>query len=169
MSAGGSRIPAPWRGLVDRLVAEYQAALGDDLLAIACFGSVARGQAGPESDLDLYVVTRRRVSVMLDPRLAQVRRVREGPEYRALARHGFSPAVSPIYHTVEELSAHPWILLDIAHHGIILHDPEGILGRELAAIRRRLRELGSQRIELPDGSWYWDLKPDWRPGEIVEL
>lgn len=51
----------------------------------------------------------------------------------------------------------------------MLHDPDGILARELEAIRQRLRELGSRRIELPDGSWYWDLKPDWRPGEIVEL
>lgn len=169
MSAGASRIPPPWRALIERLVAEYRAALGDDLLAIVCFGSVARGQAGPESDLDLYVVTRGRVSVLLDERLTRVRRVREGPEYQALVREGYRPDLAPLYHTKAELKAHPWILLDIAHHGIILHDPDGILGRELEAIRRRLRELGSRRIERPDGSWYWDLKPDWQPGEIVEL
>lgn len=169
MSAGVSRIPAPWRGLVERLVAEYRAALGDDLLAIACFGSVARGQPGPESDLDLYVVTRRRVSVLRDERLTRVRRVREGPEYQALVREGSRPDLAPLYHTATELKAHPWILLDIAHHGIVLHDPAGIPARELEAIRLRLRELGSRRIERPDGSWYWDLKPDWRPGEIIEL
>jgi hypothetical protein len=32
-----------------------------------------------------------------------------------------------------------------------------------------MAELGSRRIELPDGGWYWDLKPDWRPGEVVDL
>ena len=41
--------------------------------------------------------------------------------------------------------------------------------RKLAALRRRLAELGSRRIELADGSWYWDLKPDLRPGEMIEL
>ena len=45
-----------WRALADRVVAEYRAAIGDDLVAIALFGSVARGQARPDSDLDLYVV-----------------------------------------------------------------------------------------------------------------
>jgi hypothetical protein len=59
--------------------------------------------------------------------------------------------------------------LDIAHHGVVLHDPESILERELVAVRRRMAELGSRRIELPDGGWYWDLKPDWRPGEVVDL
>ncbi|MDP3768232.1 MAG: nucleotidyltransferase domain-containing protein [Dehalococcoidia bacterium] len=169
MSAGAARIPAPWRGLVERLVAEYRAALGDDLLAIACFGSVARGQAGPESDLDLYVVTRGPASVLGDSRLDRVRRTREGPEYQALTRAGYHPDLGPVYHTTAELAAHPWILLDIAHHGIVLYDPEGVLARELEAIRCRLRELGSQRIELPDGTWYWDLKPDWRPGEVFDL
>jgi predicted nucleotidyltransferase len=32
-----------WRALAERVVAEYRAALGDDLVAVALFGSVARG------------------------------------------------------------------------------------------------------------------------------
>jgi len=57
----------------------------------------------------------------------------------------------------------------ITHHGVVLYEPESILERELDAVRRRMAELSSRRIELPDGSWYWDLKPDWRPGEVVDL
>ena len=53
------RLSPEWRALADRVVAEYRAAIGDDLVAIALFGSVARGQARPDSDLDLYVVPRR--------------------------------------------------------------------------------------------------------------
>ena len=52
---------------------------------------------------------------------------------------------------------------------MILYDPASVLERELDAVRRRMAELGSTRVELPDGSWYWDLKPDWRPGEVVDL
>jgi predicted nucleotidyltransferase len=164
-----NEIAAPWRAVAERVLAEYRKAWGEDLMAVACFGSVARGEVGPTSDLDLYVVTRNRVAGLLDPRLRAVKRLRETPEYQALAREGYQPDPMPIFHTAAKLATHPWILLDIADHGVILYDPEGILARELEAVRRRLRELGSKRIERADGSWYWDLKPDWRPGETVAL
>ncbi len=162
-------MPAAWRALAERVVAEHRAVLGDDLLAVACFGSVARAEASPESDLDLYVVTRDPVASSCDPRLVGMSRLRETPEYQALAHEGYRPDPMPIFHSAAKLATHPWILLDIADHGLILYDPEGILARELEAVRGRLRDLGSRRIDRPDGSWYWDLKPDWRPGETIEL
>ena len=158
----------PFKALADRVVIEYRAALGDDLVAIALFGSVARSQARPDSDLDVYVVTRR--PSLGDPRLrAMWRRIEASPEHQALVAEGYLPTPSPVPHTVDDLRRHPWILLDIAHHGIVLYDPESLLERELDAVRRRMAQLGSRRVELPDGSWYWDLKPDWRPGEVVDL
>jgi hypothetical protein len=165
----GESIGTLWRALVDRVVGECRSALGNELVAAALFGSVARGEARPDSDLDLYVVTRTRISLLSDPRWDEVRRVRESTEHRALVAAGYRAQLALLPHSVEELRAHPWILLDITDHGMILHDPEGILGRELDAVRRRLRELGSKRIKRPDGTWYWDLKPDWRPGEVIEL
>ena len=163
-----SALSPSFKALADRVVTEYRAALGDDLVAVALFGSVARGQARPDSDLDLYVVTRR--PSLGDPRLrAMWQRLDASPEYQALVSTGYRPTPSPVPHTVDDLLRHPWILLDITHHGIILYDPESVLERELNAVRRRMAELGSRRVELPDGSWYWDLKPDWRPGEVVAL
>ena len=79
-----------WSALAGRVVAEYRAAIGDDLVAIALFGSVARGRARPDSDLDLYVVTRR-------PSLGDSRlhgtwdRIDASPEYQALVRAGTGP------------------------------------------------------------------------------
>lgn len=162
-------MPAPWRALAERVVAEYRAALEGDLLAVACFGSAARGEATPASDLDLYVVTRTQAANSVGQSVGLGTRLRDTPEYQTLVREGYRPDPMPILHTAAKLATHPWILLDIADHGVILYDPEGILARELEAVRRRLRELGSRRIERPDGTWYWDLKPDWRPGEIVAL
>ena len=157
-----------WSALVERVVAEYRDAIGDDLVAMALFGSVARGEARPDSDLDLYVVTRR--PILGDSRLpAMWGRIDASREYQALVAVGYRPTLSPVPHTVDDLAGHPWILLDIAHHGLVVYDPEAALERELAAVRRRMAELGSQRIALSDGSWYWDLKPDWRPGEVVDL
>ena len=163
-----SSLSRAFQALADRVVAEYRGALGDDLVAIALFGSVARGQARPDSDLDLYVVTRR--PILGDPRLrAMWSRIETGPEYQALVAAGYRPTPSAVPHTVDELRRHSWILLDITHHGIVLYDPMSVLERELNAVRRRMAELGSRRVELADGSWYWDIKPDWRPGEVVDL
>ena len=83
-----------WGALADRVVVEYRAAIGDDLVAIALFGSVARGQARSDSDLDLYVVTQR-------PSLGDARlqgmwgRIDASPEYQALVRAGYQPTPSP--------------------------------------------------------------------------
>ena len=40
-----SPLGTEWKAPADRVVAGYRAAIGDDLVAIALFGSVARGQA----------------------------------------------------------------------------------------------------------------------------
>lgn len=51
----------------------------------------------------------------------------------------------------------------------ILHDRGGFFATVLAGLRERLRELGARRVFLEDGSCYWDLKPDYRFGEIFEI
>jgi len=38
----------------------------------------------------------------------------------------------------------------------------------LERVRERLRELGAQRKQ-PGTVRYWDLKPDFRPGEVIEI
>jgi len=35
--------------------------------------------------------------------------------------------------------------------------------------KERLKVLGSKRIQLKDGTWYWDIKPDLEFGEIFTL
>jgi hypothetical protein len=52
---------------------------------------------------------------------------------------------------------------------ILLFDRDGFFESVLDELRARMRALGSRRVMLPDGSWYWDLKPDFRFGEVVEL
>jgi len=39
----------------------------------------------------------------------------------------------------------------------------------LRRLSERLKELGSRRVYLPDGSWYWILKPTIKRGEILEI
>ena len=54
-----------------------------------------------------------------------------------------------MFRSEEALADTPWLLLGVCDHGIILFDPREFLARKLAS----LRELGSRRMELADGSW----------------
>jgi hypothetical protein len=65
----------------------------------------------------------------------------------------------------EEARYHSPLYLDIVEDGILILDRGGLVAAVLAA----MRALGSRRVHLPDGSWYWDLKPDFRFGEVVEI
>ena len=52
---------------------------------------------------------------------------------------------------------------------VLILDRGSLFEDVLAGMRERMRELGSRRVHLPDGSWYWDLKPDFRWGDVVEI
>jgi hypothetical protein len=158
-----------YKGYLDLLLRKIKGAFGDDfLLSFALFGSVARGEARPDSDIDLLIVhkevdfnpMRRFVDLVLE--------LQRSEEYERLKRIGLHPDPYPIFMTKKELWEHPLILLDVLDHGIIIYDT-GVLKRRLDALKKRLEELGSKKILLEDGSWYWDLKPDWKPGEVIKL
>ena len=88
--------------------------------------------------------------------------------FDAARRAGLHPELSPVFKTRAELARGTPLLLDMTEDARILHDPDGCLADALQRVRRRLRELGSRRVWRGD-YWYWDLKPDYRPGEIFEL
>ena len=158
-----------YRVFLDLLLERLKQEFGEQtILAVALFGSVARGEARPDSDIDLLVVyekggfnpTRKFVSTLFV--------LRESSEYRELRRKGLKPDPYPVFLTREELWESPLILLDVLDHGIILYDT-GILQERLEALKHRLAELGARKVVLEDGRWYWDLKPDWKPGEVIKL
>ena len=155
--------------LIDALLAEVRAELGDRLTAVALYGSVARGEARPWSDIDLFVVHRGSREGVAEAFLSAKLHLRQQPVTADLRSRGIPIAPIALYRSEEELADTPWLLLDVSHHGIILFDPRHVLRRKLERLRSRLEELGSRRIERADGSWYWDLKPDLRPGEVVSL
>lgn len=145
---------------------------GDSLLAIVLYGSVARGAAAQTSDIDLLIVQREPSSSYFE-RLAPVldaeRALRESEAFLLLARQGLSPSVSPLLLSEEEGRENRYIFLDMLDEGIVLFEREGYFTSRMGALRRKLKELGGRRVILPDGSWYWDLKPDLVLGEIFEL
>lgn len=154
--------PVPQRELrapLRRTVAGLWKLLGDDLLAVVLFGSAARGRAGPESDLDLLVVARN-----------FSRRYGERVEALLPAKAGFQgPPVQFYPLRPEEVGEMRPLFLDILHEGRALFERGGFATRWMERMRSRLARAGCRRVELSDGTWFWDLKPDYRPGEVVEL
>ncbi len=142
---------------------------GDDLLAVAVYGSVGRGMPRPDSDVDLLIVAEG-----LPAR--HTLRVRDfGIVEKALAAGleaaeaaGLHPELSPILMTRADLARGSMLLLDMTEDARILYDPQGCLAAALERLRGRLRELGSRRIWLGN-AWYWDLKPDYKPGDVFDL
>ena len=143
----------------------------DSVAGLVLFGSYARGDEGPQSDLDVLVVLREtslRRAQRYDavaPAMGDLRRTDAWARWRTLGR---GPELSPLVLTMEECRQLPPILLDIASEGILLWDGGGV--RELPDdIRRRMARAGVRRVEMPDGRRYWDLRPGLLLGESVEF
>jgi hypothetical protein len=158
-----------YKVFLNLLLKELKASFGEDvILSFAVFGSVARGEARPNSDIDILIV-HKEVSFNPTGRFVDILfELKRGEEYRRLKERGLDPDPYPIFMTARELWENPHILLDLLDEGIILYDT-GLLKERLGALRRRLAELGSKKVVLENGKWYWDLKPDWKPGEVIEL
>ena len=156
------RLPVFSRDDLDRYVAHLGQRFGDRLVSIVLFGSRARGQAQPESDVDLLVVIRGL------PRNRWLRY--EG--FADLAREmsgDFAAMLALILATPEEAAnVKPYCLGMLSGHEI-LYDRNGFFAAVLERLKRRLKKLGSRRYADKDGYECWDLKPDWKPGDVVEL
>jgi len=146
--------------------------LGDELIALMLYGSVARGQARPESDVDLLIILRDACPVYyerLKPILEVQRVLKSSPEANALRQRGLAPYLSYLILSEEEARKNRYVFLDMIEEARILYDREGFFAGRLQELKERLTALGSRKVYLENGSWYWDLKPDLVLGEVFEL
>jgi predicted nucleotidyltransferase len=155
----------PFRNAIAAAAESWAAEMGERLVSVVLFGSVARREARETSDVDVIVVARGFPHSLRDRR----RPLLEGWE-KVRAERGL-PWVSwnLVTKTPEEARYHSPLYLDIVEDGVLILDRDGFFGAVLSAMRERMRVLGSRRIYLDDGTWYWDLKPDFRFGEVVEI
>jgi predicted nucleotidyltransferase len=129
--------------------------------------------AKPESDIDLLLIIRnparnyhRRLDAVLD---VQSRLHREEVFRRSMKGLGTEPSISYLVLSVKEARENRYIYLDMVDDARILHDRGRFFAQRLEELKERLRQLGSKRVWLEDGTWYWDLKPDLKPGEVFSL
>jgi predicted nucleotidyltransferase len=163
------RLLERYDALLDALLAELQAHYGRRLVACAVFGSVGRGTPRYDSDIDLLLVVR-------DLPRGRFNRVEEflpvearlEPALKAVDPGCAPIALSPVFKSPEEVEAGSPLFLDMVEDARILCDPEGFLAGYLDRLRARLAQLGARRIRRGN-AWYWELKPDLKPGEIFAL
>ncbi|MGD9897386.1 MAG: HEPN domain-containing protein [Candidatus Methylacidiphilaceae bacterium] len=138
--------------------------LGSALVSAVLFGSVARGEANPYSDIDLLLVIedlphgRFARMARLDPVAQELEGARE-----ALWRRGVYTDFSVIVLTPDEARRTRPLYLDLVEDAILLWDRDGFFAGILERLRNRLGELGSRRLHR-GRTRYWLLTPTIRPG-----
>ncbi len=164
---GLSHVPEPYRDLVEGLLEALMEILDGGLVSVVVFGSVARGEA--KEDSDVLIVAR-------DLPASRAKRVRlfESAEDKIesllerLHSQGIHCYLSPVILTPEEASRIPALFLDMVEDAVVVYDPGGFFVNLLERLSRRLRELGAERVRLGK-KWYWRLKRDYKPGEVIVI
>lgn len=155
--------------LEQALLSACQKVYGPRLVSLAVFGSVARGTARPDSDLDCLIAAERlpagrgarvREFELVDQEMA--------PALADASKLGVHTLVAPVFKTPEEALRGSVLFWDMTQEVHILFDRDAFLPTLLENVKARLEKLGARRI-VRDNTSYWDLKPDFRPGEGFEL
>jgi predicted nucleotidyltransferase len=157
--------------LLDAFIHLARQSLGDSVTSVILYGSVARGNAKPESDIDVLVILRDASSSYrkrLELFLPSLRKLRQGPLWERLEERGLSPFLALLVLSEEEAKENRYLYLDMVDEARILVDRGGFFQAKLENLRQRLGELGARKVQH-EGGWYWDLKPDLKAGETLIL
>jgi len=76
--------------------------------------------------------------------------------------------ISSVFKTPQEAEFGSPLFLDMVEDSRILYDKNEFFSKRLERLRKRLKELGAKRV-WKGNIWHWVLKPDYRPGEVIEL
>ncbi|MBN2552763.1 MAG: toxin-antitoxin system HicB family antitoxin [Spirochaetales bacterium] len=133
-SSGGSKDQRWFRVLEEQL--------GNSLLGVILFGSVARGENRGSSDVDLLIVVssdlplNRRLYAMWDEKLSE------------------EPHSPHFVHLAETVSRAGSLWYEAAVDGIVLHETDGKISRFLSRIRRLIAS-GKLERKIAYGHPYW--------------
>ena len=166
---GLERINEPYKTILGELLRELLNVFGDDLVSVVVFGSVARGEARRDSDVDVLIV----VENLPRSRFERLSKYMEAekrldPLLDELLDEGYAVTISPVLKTREEAMRVSPLYLDMVGDAVILYDKEGFFENVLRRLKSRLEELGAERVWI-GRKWYWRLKKNYRFGEVIEL
>ncbi len=153
-----------------RLLEALKEGLGGKLVSVVLYGSYARGQMEPESDVDLLIVSESLPISSLERQafFTKIIGAIESSIRAELSETDWFPYISAILKTPREADRISRIYFDMIEEAKILYDPTGFFEGVLKKAKAQLERLGARKIQVGK-MWYWDLKPDYQPGEIFEI
>jgi len=149
------------RAVVERLRGRF---LGH-LVAVALFGSAARGEAAERSDLDFLVVLHG-VPKSLERRYQVYRPIHDALIDSREIRDITVIDLDEEFIRNKDVEITP-LMLNIASDAVILYDPEGALEAFLGRIHGLIEVGGLERYKTKDGKYGW--KPKRGALQIVEV
>lgn len=160
-----------YKPLLDCFVASVEEILGDSVLSVVLYGSVARGNATTESDVDLLLVLEKAPPVFrerIQLLLPILRHLRRRACWAELVAQRIFPSPNVVILSRREADQNLPLYLDMIEEARILLDRGHFFSHRLDKLQDRLRQLGARKIRR-DSGWYWDLKPNLEPDEVLVL
>jgi len=166
---GTEYLRSPYKTIVERLVKELLELFGERLISVVVFGSVARGTARKDSDLDILIVVEDLPKSRFD-RLALYLKAEEKviPLLDELLTEGYAISITPVLKARDEAERISPLYLDMTEDAIIVYDKDAFFERILLRLKEKLSMLGSRRVWLGK-KWYWILKEDSKVGEVISI
>jgi len=153
------KIPDEIRGLVSDAIRKLKEKYRDRLVSTVLYGSWARGEQKPTSDVDLLVIlegpfrfvqARREIYLLVNSPVAQVQ-------------------ISPLVLESSQAMRLQPIHFELYADGKILYDKGNFMKNILQRVGEIIRNLGSERYRTRDGCYGWVLKKQMSPGEVIEV
>jgi nucleotidyltransferase len=159
----------PYKSLLEKLTKILLEEFQDKLISVVLYGSIARGDNRKDSDIDLLLVIKDLPKTITERVILfdKVERKLDDDIMR-LMDEGYYVTFSPILKTPEEAMRFSPIYMDMTEDAIILYDRNGFFRKVLEKTKKRLKELGFERVWLSKKSWYW-RKRDYKFGEIIDF
>jgi predicted nucleotidyltransferase len=165
---GIAYLKEPYNEILSALVNELLNYFGDRFISLVVFGSVARGEARKNSDIDVLLIIKDlpRSKFKRQELFMKIEEKIEGVLDK-FYENNYLIDFSPILKTPEEAEKITPLYLDMVEDAIIIFDRDFFV-KVLTRLRKKLDELGSQRVRLGK-KWYWILKKDYKFGEVISI
>jgi len=151
--------------LLDAVVDRLRERFSGHLVAVALFGSAARGEATEGSDLDFLVVLRE-VPKSLERRYQVYRPIRDALTMQSRKVRDITAIdLDEEFINDEDAEITP-LILNIASDATILYDPKGQLASFLRRVQRLIEVGGLERYRTKNGKYGW--RPKRGVPQIIE-
>jgi len=159
----------PYKSLLEKLTKLLQKEFQDKLISVVLYGSVARGDNRKDSDIDLLLVIKDLPKTITERVILFDKVERKLDDYiMRLMDDGYYITLTPVLKTPEEAMRFSPIYMDMTEDAIILYDENGFFRKVLEKTKKRLKELGFERVWLSKKVWYW-RKRNYKFGEIIDF